>query len=408
MTTLKRLLLLGGGHAHVHVLADLARAPLPGCEVLMLTPFVRQMYSGMVPGLVAGHYRAEQCAIALAPLAQAAGVRLQEGAAVGLDAAARTVTLATGEALSYDLISLDTGAVMDRSRLPGAREHALFVRPIEHFVRLLDGLVDLAAQRPLDVVVVGGGAAGVELAMALEFRLRGASPGTRTPGTNEAPSGPPVAGSRVALVTGGDAPLAGYASGVMLKAAQALQQRRITVFKDSCTEVQAQHLVLGSGARLACDAAVLATGAEAPTWLQGSGLALDSRGFICTGATLQSTSHPTVFAAGDVASRVDAPHPRSGVYAVRAGPPLAANLRAALAGTPLQPHPPQKRTLNLISCGEKSAIVSWGPINAQGRWAWWWKDRIDRGFVQKYSPGSAHAESGAAAKTATPGVNPPA
>ena len=411
MTALKRLLLLGGGHAHVHVLADLARAPLPGCEVLMLTPFARQMYSGMVPGLVAGHYLAEQCAIALAPLAQAAGVRLQEGAAVGLDAAARSVTLASGEVLSYDVISLDTGAVMDRSRLPGARENALFVRPIEHFVRLLDGLVDLAAQRPLDVVVVGGGAAGVELALALEFRLRPAGAGTGAGATTRGPvhGKPtlPVAGSRVALVTGGDAPLESYAPGVMHKAARALQQRRITVFTDSCAEVQARHLLLGSGARLACDAAVVATGAEAPTWLQGSGLALDSRGFICTGNTLQSTSHPEVFAAGDVASRVDAPHPRSGVYAVRAGPPLAANLRAALAGAPLQPHQPQKRTLNLISCGEKSAIVSWGPFNAQGRWAWWWKDRIDRAFVARYS--SPSAAPGVAAPPAAPGgVNPPA
>ena len=92
-------------------------------------------------------------------------------------------------------------------------------------------------------------------------------------------------------------------------------------------------------------------------------------------------SHPEVFAAGDVATRQDAPHPKSGVYAVRAGPPLAANLRALCAGAALQPYTPQKRTLYLLSLGEKRAIASWGRWSAEGRWVWRWKDHIDRGFI---------------------------
>ena len=157
------------------------------------------------------------------------------------------------------------------------------------------------------------------------------------------------------------------------------------MFRDSCAALVPGAVVLGSGARLACDAPVLATGAQAPAWLVGSGLALDERGFVCTGPTLQSTSHAEVFAAGDVATRVDAPHAKSGVHAVRAGPALALNLRRFIGGGRLEPHTPQRRTLNLISCGERSAIVSWGDWSAQGRWAWWWKDRIDRGFVARYS-----------------------
>ncbi|MDP3224635.1 MAG: FAD-dependent oxidoreductase, partial [Rubrivivax sp.] len=293
----KRVLLLGGGHAHVHVLQALAREPLVGAEVALVTPYARQMYSGMVPGLVAGHYRVDSCAIALQPLAAAAGVHFIEGSAVALDSDARKVTLADGRVAGYEVLSVDTGAVMDRDRLPGAREHGLFVRPIEHFVRLLDGLLDLAARRVLDVVVVGGGAAGVELALALQHRLSG--------GGEER--------ARIALVTGGGNPLEGYAPGVMRHAKAALERHHVTVFRDTCQQLLPGTLVLGSGARLACDAPVLATGAEAPAWLAGSGLTLDERGFIVTGPMLQSASHKEVFAAGDVASRSDMPHAKSGV-----------------------------------------------------------------------------------------------
>ena len=377
----KKLLLLGGGHAHVHVLQALAQETLAGAQVTLVTPYGRQMYSGMVPGLVAGHYKAEACAIALQPLAAAAHVRFVEGAAQSLDAGARRVTLLDGQVLDYDVLSLDTGAVMDRDRLPGAREHGLFVRPIEHFVHLLDGLWDLAARRVLDVVVVGGGAAGVELALALQHRLSG--------GGEER--------ARVVLVTGGAEPLAGYPASVVARAARVLAQHRIAVFRDSCAALLPGALVLGSGARLACDAPVLATGAEAPHWLAGCGLQLDERGFIQTGPTLQSAMHPEVFAAGDVASRLDAPHAKSGVYAVRAGPALALNLRRFVGGGALAPHTPQARTLNLISCGERKAIVAWGGWSAQGRWAWWWKDRIDRSFVARYTlPATATANAAAA------------
>ena len=123
----------------------------------------------------------------------------------------------------------------------------------------------------------------------------------------------------------------------------------------------------------------------APRWLAGSGLALDSEGYVRTGPTLQSVSHPEVFAVGDVATRDDAPHARSGVYAVRAGPPLALNLRRCAGGAALQPYRPQRRALTLIACGEGSAIASWGAWSAQGRWVGGWKDRIDRGFINRHT-----------------------
>jgi pyridine nucleotide-disulfide oxidoreductase family protein len=364
VTATKQLLLLGGGHAHVQVLHALAQERLPGVGVTLVSPFRRQMYSGMVPGLVAGHYTADECAIPLEPLAQRADAAFIESAAVKLDAAARRVTLADGQELGYDVLSVDTGPVMDRDAIPGAREHGLFVRPIEQFVRMWDALFALAEQRGLSVVVVGGGAAGVELAMAMQFRLRDRA--------------------RLSLVTGGPPPLDGYPARVRERARAALRRLDVTVLEDSCVQITPSHVHLGRGTRVRCDAPVLAIGASAPSWLAGSGLALDERGFIATGMTLQSTSHSAVFAAGDVASNAALNRPRSGVYAVRAGPPLALNLRRQLAAGELLAHVPSARSLNLLACGRRSAIVSWGSWSAEGWWAWVWKNHIDRKFIAKY------------------------
>ena len=366
---MKRLVLLGGGHAHLHVLQALAREPLAGAQAVLITPHAHLTYSGMVPGVVAGHYAPEQARIPLAPLCEAARVSLIPSQAMALDAGRRVVTLADGRVAEYDVLSLDVGGTQDRAALPGARAHALFVRPIEPLVELLGRLGERAMQRALDVVVVGAGAAGFELALALAWRLARVGDGA----------------SRVALVTGGAEPLAGYPAAVVARGRKALARCKITLFREACTAVEGGALVLASGARLACDVPVIATGVGAPAWLRASGLALDERGFVRTGPTLQSPSHPEVFAAGDVAVRDDAPHPRSGVYAVRAGPPLALNLRRFIGAGALQAYTPQPRTLNLLSCGERRAIMAWGDWTAEGRWAWWWKDRIDRGFIRRFA-----------------------
>ena len=373
---MKRLLLLGAGHAHVAVLAALAQQRIATAEVLLVTPHERQIYSGMVPGLIAGRYRSDECSIAVAPLAAAAGVPWLRAQAVALDAAARQVTLADGRKLDYDVLSLNTGPTQDRDRIPGARAHALFVRPIEAFVQLWQRTRALADVEPLDVVMVGNGAAGVELALAVSHALAGRC--------------------HVTLLCDGPL-LAQYTDAVRERALRVLAQRGVVVLPGRCSAIQAEHVELEAGTQVACDVPIVATGADAPAWLAGSGLALDDAGFVRVGATLQSASHPAVFAAGDITQRDDAPHPRSGVYAVRAGPPLAVNLRRFIGGGALVTYVPQRRALNLMACGDGSAIASWGSWSAQGRLMGWWKDRIDRAFVARYSvapgpgPGSPQA-----------------
>jgi pyridine nucleotide-disulfide oxidoreductase family protein len=361
---MKRVVLLGAGHAQLSVLAALAQQRLASAEVTLVTAYPRQMYSGMVPGWIAGRYTDAQCSIAVEPLARAAHAKLVLARAVAVDAKAQTVTLHDGQHLPWDVLSLNTGPVQSRSRIPGAREHALFVRPVEDFVKLWQRMLALATTRALHTVVIGSGAAGVELALAMRHVLQ-------RQGTLTVVSDGPV--------------LASYTAAVQRRALHALKAAGIQVLLGRCTGIEAQHVVVNGGMRINCDAPVVAIGADAPEWLAGSGLALDDAGFVRVGPTLQSASHPHVLAAGDIIVRDDVTHPRSGVYAVRAGPVLASNLRALVGGGALSPYVPQRRSLNLLAVGDGRAIASWGRWSLQGRLMGRWKDHIDRAFIERFA-----------------------
>lgn len=366
---MRRLVLLGGGDAHVHLLTEIAREPMPGVQAVLATPHARQIHSGMLAGWMAGHYPLAQCTIALEPLARAAKVELALSSVTAIDPGERSVTLADGRVAEYDVLSIDTESALDRDAIPGAREHGLFLRPVEHFVQLYERLLALPSDRLLNLVVIGGGATGFELSLALQHRFNGRGPER----------------ARVCLVTGGDTVLPGFSAAPRERALRVLRRARVTVFNQRCTEIGSGVVLLDNGARLACDVPLLTVPAVVPPWLRDGALALDAQGFVSTGETLQSTSHGEVFVTGDVAAHADHEPARSGVFAVRAGPALAMNLRRKLAGGPLQPWRPKQRSLALLSCGERRAIASWGQWSAQGRWVWAWKDWIDRRFVARYA-----------------------
>lgn len=367
---MKRLVLLGGGHAHVKVLADLAEQPLAGWDVHLISPYRRQIYSGMLPGWVAGHYSVEACAIRLDTLAGRAGVAFHETAGLGLDPQAQTVRCADGSTLRFDALSIDTGPMPALDDLPGSAAHTLPVRPIEQFIAAWPGLVDriLGLCRRFDLVILGAGAAGIELAFAIQRRAA-------------------IDGWSHLFITvlgGDDLPLPGAPDRTRKHTAHLLAQRGI-VWKGStrATRVEAGLVHLQAGPPMRFDACIAATGAAAPHWPAASGLATDERGFIRVSRSLQSTSHPNIFAAGDVAAYADM-RPKSGVFAVRAGPVLARNLRAFCDGTPLQAWTPQSRALYLISTGDRHALATWGRWSWSGQWVWRWKDRIDRQFMQRF------------------------
>lgn len=370
---MKRLLLVGAGHAHLHVLRALAVQPLPDTLVTLVSPWPAQIYSGMLPGWIAGHYELEQFAIPVAPLAAAADAVFVPSRVESIDLNARTSITADGESIPFDVVSLDIGPVLNEDAIPGLREYSYGIRPINAFVdrwpALWQRLVEIAnaQHRTPAVAVIGGGAGGTELALSIAWRGRSQGRSLQT-----------------MLVTGRDGLMPSFGAGMRRRVAERLRAAGIATFATDAVAIEPDGVRLAGGTHLATDATVAATGAAAADWPGASGLAVDAGGFVTVDPTLRSTSHPFVFAAGDCATMVAYPRAKSGVYAVRAGPPLAANLARALDGGEPRPWRPQKVALYLLSAGPKRAIGSYGSLSFEGDAVWRWKDRIDRGFIAKY------------------------
>ncbi len=372
-TRATRLVLVGGGHSHVEVLRRLALQPQPELEAALVSPSRLAAYSGMLPGLVAGHYNTEESHIDLLPLAKWAGARFVDDSVVGLDLYTKTLALADGDTEPFDIVSLDIGSIPDTMNVPGSRENTIAVRPAASFLTAWDKLLAEAAAGKLDTIaIVGGGAGGVELLLAMQYRLH-AELGDAAP--------------RFALITDQPQLLPEHAPAVRARFGKLLVARDVVLHLSSgAIAVEPGAVIATHHRRIAVDRIVWVTSAGSQPWPAASGLACDARGFVQVDDTLRSLSHPFVFAAGDCATQIAHPRPKSGVFAVRQGPPLAANLRRAVRNESPRPYVPQPRALALISTGGRHAIASRGPFVFQGDWVWRWKDRIDRAFVGKYVP----------------------
>ena len=393
---LKDLVLVGGGHGHVIVLRRLGMRPIPGVRITVVARDLHAPYSGMLPGLVAGHYGFDEVHVDLGPLARFAGARLFHAEAVGLDLDRRAVLCRGRPPIPYDVLSIDTG-IAPRLDAPGAAEHAVPVKPIGGLVARWERLERRvrASPRKLRIAVVGAGAAGVELTLSMQHALAAGSSPFPAPEFHLFGAAPTV--------------LPTHNRGARRRFGRLLAARGVRVHLGArVTRVDAGRLETAGGATFEVDEIVWASAAAPPAWPAASGLAVDGAGFIAVDATLQSTSHPGVFAAGDVAAVEDHPREKAGVFAVRQGKPLAANLRRALLGERLQPFRPQRRFLSLIGAGGRYAVASRGRWSAEGAWVWRWKEWIDRRFMRRFSDlPEMEEETARRAPAVPPGLAPP-
>lgn len=365
------LVLVGGGHSHAIALRLWGYNPISGINLILISDNSTTPYSGMLPGHLGGFYTYEETHIDLETLTNFAQGKFYLDRVVGLDPCGKVIC-ANHPPVAFDYLSIDIGSTPTIDSVLGAAENAIAIKPVSKFLAAWNQLLAQVRnnpQQPLNLAIVGGGAGGVELALNIEPPLRQLLKDNLT----------------IDLFHRGKKLLPNHNFLVRKKLQKICHQRGITLhLAETITQVFPDQLVCKSGLTLQSNPVFWVTQASAPTWIKDSGLTTDERGFMIVKDTLQSLSHPHIFAAGDIATIENHPRPKAGVFAVRQGKPLFDNLQRVIHGKPLKSYTPQSIYLSLIGTGEKTAIASWGWFAWESPLLWHWKDRIDRRFMEQF------------------------
>ncbi|MGO2278580.1 MULTISPECIES: FAD-dependent oxidoreductase [unclassified Psychrobacter] len=388
----KILLLAGAGHAHIGMLRRLSAERLKqtdttDADIHLISEQPQTIYSGMLPGWMAGHYQLHDISIDIKSLCARAGVRFVQQSLVQVNAASNKVVTTGDEQtdFAYDVLSLNTGADTDMRWLYDQNDHrnnsvdrdvdagtvgsdantdVIAIRPLSTFITQWQQILKNAQQsEKYQLAIIGAGAAAIELVMAAQVALQKIN-----------------RNHQVTLVCG-ESLLSGFNSGFRQRVVKQLHRHGITIIRERATDYCDGKLST-THKSLPINAVIAATGVIGSAWTDSTDLEIKGNGFIAVNNKQQSVSHPNVFAVGDVATRVDKYVAHSGVHSVHGGAVEADNLLAYLKDSVMKGYQPKTRTLYLLSCGDKYAIGSWGNVNLQGRWVWHLKKYIDKRFIE--------------------------
>ena len=387
---MKDLVLIGGGHSHAIVLKMFGIKPLPGVRLTLISDVLYAPYSGMLPGHVAGFYNYDECHIDLRSLAEFAQCQIFVDRAIAIDFSKNLVICQTRPPVNFDLLSIDIGSTPATLSVPGAAEYAIAAKPVPEFLASWNQLISRRQNHPeklLRIAIVGGGAGGVELALNMHSRLQSEihlfhSGAELMPAHNKRVR---HRLKKILINRGVKLHLMEKVSAIEKPETIDIEDNQECPISNSQFPIPNSQICCESGLKLKCEIIFWVTQASAANWIGESGLATDSKGFMQVNDCLQSVSHPNVFGAGDIAAMVNYPRPKAGVFAVRQGKPLFENLQQFLLAKPLKPFAPQSQYLALIGTGNKRAIASRGNFMWESPLLWYWKDWIDRKFMQKFT-----------------------
>lgn len=369
------LVLLGLGHTHLHILRQWQTAPLPKVRLLCVSNQRDAAYSGMLPGVLAGDYSSDQMKIDLVKRCEDVGAELILAETSGIDRKQKQLLFHQHPPINFDLLSVGIGS--RPAKIPGD-QHAISIKPMQTFLRRLAAHImpirDSGWSTKLNILIVGGGAGGVEIACCLPQWLKAEIA---------------MSNFELTIVQRGERLLKGASQTAAKLVHQIFDKRGYQcLLNHEVTSINPDGVTVTDSNEnqrpIAADLVISAVGAIGPPLLASFDLELDKRGFILTNQYLQSTSDSSIFAVGDTGTCQQAPSPKAGVYAVRQGPVLWKNLNALLSHEEMHQWKPQKDFLWLLNRGDKKAILQYGTYATQGRWCWWLKKFIDTRFVAKH------------------------
>ncbi len=371
----KHLVLVGGGHAHMTTLVNIDKVTARGHHVTLVSPSSYHYYSGMGPGMLGGFYDPSQARFHVGKMAEQRGAAFIKDTATRINPQEKTILLKSGQSISYDVASFNTGSDVQLAPLVNSTKNVIPVKPVLNLYKARTTLLREIENRQLDIVVLGGGPAGVEVSANL-WRLLRNKPNRAT----------------ITLVAGSEL-LRHAPERVRLLALRSLLKKNIRVQTGLRGEHAEQGVVtLADGSTINYDYIFIATGIKPSVLFKNSDLPLGAEGGMLVNSFLQSTAHPELFGGGDCISLDGSPLAKVGVYAVRQNPVLFHNLVAKLEETPLiafEPGPPYMLILNM---GDTRGILWKKSLTLNGMFSFFLKDYIDRRFMKKYQVSGERTE----------------
>jgi NADH dehydrogenase FAD-containing subunit len=373
----KHLVIVGGGHAHMTLLLRLGYFIEKGYRVTVISPEPYHYYSGMGPGLLSGIYQPRQTRFHIRSMATERGADFINDRAVRIDPGKRSIILVSGDAVGYDVASFNTGSTIPMEVCPAPSDRIIPVKPIGNLWRARREILGELEQRELKITVIGGGAAGVEIA-ANAWRL--AKSGRH--------------GAEITLI-GGERILGRYPDKVRALALRSLEKRGVRVLEGTrAVTVEEGRALLSDGSLLTHDYAFMAAGVRPSSLFRDSGLPTGEDGGLLVDSFLRSAAQPKIFGGGDCISLAESPLAKVGVYAVRQNPVLLHNLMTALNHGELEPFRPGGPYLLIMNMGDGTGIMWKKDMVREGRSAFLLKDYIDRRFMRKFQVSGERDEPG--------------
>jgi NADH dehydrogenase FAD-containing subunit len=364
----KRLLLAGGGHAHMMILANLGKFRAMGHQVTVIQPSPHHYYSGMGPGMLGRTYRPEEIRFATQQVVEKQGGTFILGKVAGVEPAANRVILETGEAVPYDVVSFNIGSNVS-PHVAAEKSDTIFpVKPIERLQEAQQLILRLGAAKPLNVGIVGGGPSAVEIAGNVWglARKAGLQPVTIK------------IFARTSIMTN-------FPDGVRYLAINSLNRRKIQLIEHcAVTKIEQGRIEIASRQSFELDVIFVAVGVQPSPVFRNSGLATGPEGGLVVNRYLQSVEYPNIFGGGDCIYFQESPLDKVGVYAVRENPVLLHNLMVALTGGQMQAFAPGGDYLLIFNLGDGTGIFRKKWLLFDGRLAFFLKDYIDRRFMKKF------------------------